>query len=249
MHLIQIKIKPEALELTREYYDSRAIPMLHKVKGCLFARLIQNRSEKTELISLTLWESREYAEKYQDSPVLQHMVADFTPYLAESSEWKVQLSESMELELKPAAEEPVIQSFPVSAREKLKPPTQLESAPMYVRIVSHNLQKGKLEEFKKLYIKEIIPVLQRTQGCLYAYLMENLQFGEKIISVTIWENHQAAEDYEKTGQFNNLIDKVKHTFSSLYRWKMTLTKVSGRELKTSEDMKVDHYQIVSGQEF
>lgn len=249
MHLIQLKVKPEALALSREYYDSRALPMLHRVKGILFARLIQNRNVKNELISMTLWDKKEDAEAYQDSSVFRQFMAEYTPYLAESSEWKVQLSEKGEIEYKPAAEEPVIQSFPVSTQKDLKSPLPAPSPKMCARVVSIKLHKGKLGEFRTLYKEKIIPALEKTKGCLYAYLMDNLGEGEAIISVTIWDSREAAEEYEKSGKFDYLIDKVKHTFSRLYQWKMSLSKESGQEAKTSDDLKVDHYKIVSGQEF
>ncbi|MCK4890706.1 MAG: antibiotic biosynthesis monooxygenase, partial [Candidatus Aminicenantes bacterium] len=117
----------------------------------------------------------------------------------------------MELEYKPVSEKPVIQSFPVFTQKNLKSSISTGTSPMYVRILSHKLQKGKLKEFENLYKTEVIPVLQKTDGCLYAYLMENIKEGEEVISVTIWESSKAAEEYEKGGIFNSLTDKIKHT--------------------------------------
>jgi len=247
MRLLQLKAKPEGLELSRDFYDSTVIPRLRTVKGCRFARLIQNRQDKTELISMTLWESEKEAEDFEKSPVFEQIMFDIKPLLAESSEWKVQLSEKMELEYKPEIEEPTVQSFPVSTQKDLKSEKPCDSSPVYMRIVSHKLQKGKLSEFKTLYRKEIIPVLQKIEGCCYAYLMENLQSGEEILSVTIWDSRWSAEDYERSGQFDRLVEKVKHTFSQLNQWKMALSKDPDRKAKTSDDTKVDHYQIVSKQ--
>ncbi|MCK5222350.1 MAG: antibiotic biosynthesis monooxygenase, partial [Candidatus Aminicenantes bacterium] len=65
MQFLQLNVKPEALELSRNYYFETVLPRLHVVKGCLFAHLIQNQLERTELISMTLWEKREDAEEYQ----------------------------------------------------------------------------------------------------------------------------------------------------------------------------------------
>ncbi len=247
MRLFRLKVKPEGLDLSQTYYDTTILPRLHTVKGCRFACLIQNQLDKTELISLTLWETEKDDEDFDKSPVFEQILAELTPLLAESSEWKIQLSEKMELEYKPEIEEPLIQSFPVSTQKDLKTAKPCDSSPVYVRIVSHRLQKGKLDEFRTLYRKEIIPVLQKIEGCCYAYLMENLQSGEEILSVTIWDSRWAAEDYERSGQFDTLVEKVKHTFSQLTQWKMALSKDPDRKAKTSDDMKVDHYQIVSKQ--
>jgi len=249
MRFLQLNVKPEALELSRDYYFEAVLPRLYAVKGCMFAHLIQNQLRKTELISMTLWEKREDAEEYQNSPVFKQLMAEFSPYLDESNEWKIQLSEKMELEYKPVSDEPVIQSYSVFTKKNLKSPVSSGSSPMFVRILSHKLQKGKLKEFEKLYKTEVIPALQQTAGCLYAYLMENLREGEEVISVTIWESRKAAEDYEKSSIFNTLTDKIKHTFSRLYQWKMELSKESGRKAITSDDMSLSKYTIVTGRHF
>ncbi|MCK4836931.1 MAG: antibiotic biosynthesis monooxygenase [Candidatus Aminicenantes bacterium] len=249
MRLLQVKVKPEGLELARDYYESTVVPRLRTIKGCQFARLIQNRSEPSNIISMTLWENQEDAEAYQKSPVYEQLMAEFSDFLDESSVWKIQLSEKMELEYKPETEEPVIQAFPVTTQKNLLTPETCKPSPLFVRIVSHKIQKGKMGEFRTLYRKEVIPTLEKTRGCCSAYLMENMQNGEEIISITIWENHLAAEDYEKSGQFQHLIDKVKHCYTKLYQWKMALSEESREQAKTSDDMKIDHYKVVSGQEF
>ena len=46
-----------------------------------------------------------------------------------------------------------------------------------------------------------------------------------------------------------MIDKVKHTFSEFYRWKMALEKNTGQQVKTSEDLKINKYSLVSGKSF
>lgn len=249
MQFLQLNVKPEGLELSRNYYSETVLPRLHDVKGCLFAHLIQDQFNKTELISMTMWEKREDAEEYQNSPVYKQLMVEFSPFLAESNEWKIQLSEKMELEYKPVSEKPVIQSFPVFTQKNLKSSISTGTSPMYVRILSHKLQKGKLKEFENLYKTEVIPVLQKTDGCLYAYLMENIKEGEEVISVTIWESSKAAEEYEKGGIFNSLTDKIKHTFSRFYQWKMELSKESERKAVTSDDMSLSKYTIVTGKQF
>jgi quinol monooxygenase YgiN len=248
MRLLYLNLQPEGISLARTYYDSAVLPRLRTVPGCLFARLIQNHTKKSEMISMTLWKKKEDAEFYHNSPVFEQLMIEFKPFLAESSVWKIQLSEKMELEYKPEIEEPVIQALPVSTLANFKTIKPCDSSPIFVRIVSHRLQKGKLDEFRNLYQHHIVPALEKTPGCCYAYLMENLQNGEEIVSVTIWDSRLAAEEYEKSGKFDSLVDRVKHTFSELFQWKMSLASDSDRQAKTSDDMKVDHYQVVNKQE-
>lgn len=249
MRLLELKVNPEGQDLAQAYYRDTVIPRLKTMKGCLFARLIQNRSEPSEFISMTLWESKEDAEAYQHSPVYQQLMAEIATILDESSVWKIRLSKDLELQYQAETPEPVVRSFPISTQVDLKSPPAGETAPRYVRIFSHRVEPGKLEEFKRLYQEEIIPVLQKTPGCLYAYMCENLQNGEEVVSFTVWKSRQAEEEYEKSGEFQKLVDRVKHTYSQLLQWKMSLARESGVKARTSDDLKIDRYQEVIGEEF
>ncbi len=249
MRFLQLNVNQEALMLSRNYYSETVLPRLHTVKGCLFAHLIQSQIKETELISLTLWAKKEDAEEYQNSPVFKQLMEEFLPYLDGSNEWKIHLSDKMELEYKPVSEEPVIRAYQVSSQKNLKSSPLSDSAQMYVRIVSHTVQSGKLDEFENLYKTEIIPVLQKTDGCLCAYMLKNFQKADEVFSVTIWESSKSAEEYEKAGIFNSLLDKLKHTFSRLYQWKMELANESDKKAVTSDDMSISKYTIVTGKQF
>jgi len=41
--------------------------------------------------------------------------------------------------------------------------------------------------------------LQETIGCRYAYLIESMQQNNELISVTIWDKLEDAQNYEKSG--------------------------------------------------
>jgi heme-degrading monooxygenase HmoA len=117
---------------------------------------------------------------------------------------------------------------------------------MYVRIVSHILQKEKIEEFRNIYSEKIIPSLQHTKGCQYAYLVESMHQTNEVISLSIWDSKADAEAYEKSGLFEQLLDELRPTFSKFYQWKMALKKNSTKIVKTSEDLKISDYKVVTG---
>jgi quinol monooxygenase YgiN len=251
MRLLQSKVKPEAVEKLGEFYETKVIPELQKIKGCMFAGLIQDRTRPGTGFSMTLWQTKEDAEAYEKSGVSQDFLKKAAPYLSESSEWKVRLSEDLELTYGPVPEEPIIKSYPVKAQKPVKSPVQAEITQMHTRIVSLKVQEEKIEEFNDIYNREIIPALQATDGCLYAYLMESIQEKRQgeVISITIWENREKAEQYEKSGEFNRLVEKVKHTFTTLSQWQMSLEKEQGKQAKTSDDLSVSHYTMVAGKQF
>jgi quinol monooxygenase YgiN len=246
MRLVQTKIKPDKLSELRQHYNENVIPALKKMPGCLHACLIHDVQQPEEAISLTLWSTQEHAEAYEQSGMFQQLIQTAQPYLADASEWKIQLTKELKLEYLPVPEEPVVQSYTVAATmdEKMLPQEQADL--MYLRIVSPKIKPGKLDEFKKLYVEEIIPALRATKGCRYAYLTESIKDKNEVISVTIWDSKQDAENYEQSGRFGELVEKTKHTFSELYQWKMALEKEFSGRVTTSEDLTVQHYDIVTG---
>jgi heme-degrading monooxygenase HmoA len=249
MRFLQLKIKPDNIIVFKEFYESDVMQELHNTPGCLFAGLIKSKPEENEFISLTFWETQEQAEKYETSGAFKKLFEQARPYLFESAEWKVQLSEDMELKYGPVEEEPVIKKYVVAAQNSDNDDFKMHSSNMYVRILSLIIQEDKLVEFKKLYSEIIIPALRSVKGCRYIYLTESVSEKNEFISVTVWDSKQDADEYEASGKFQDLTNKVKHTFSQLYLWKMSLEKDYKAQVRTSEDFKVELYNIVTGKSF
>jgi heme-degrading monooxygenase HmoA len=248
MRLVQLNVEAQHKSEFNSVYQKEVIDRLHKTSGCRFVGLIESGTEESEFISLTLWDTQEQAEDYENSGVYSELLGKVKPYLQGSSEWKIQLSENLELEYKPVAEEPVIKKYSVQAQADKIAGNNIDSR-LYVRIVSLSIQDGKEDEFKKIYTAEIIPALLSTQGCKYAYLTQSIQDLSGFISVTIWDSKEDAENYESSGKFKELVDKASYTFSQFYRWKMALERDYDANIKTSEDMKVESYNLVTGKNF
>lgn len=249
MRLLQIKIKPEKLPELQQFYETTVIPALQNLPGCRHASLIHGARHEDECISLTLWNSRENAEAYARSNLFQQLLQASQSFLADSPEWKIQLSDDLKLEYLPVPEEPVVKSYAVDTTTDTKALPEAQTAFMYLRIVSAKIKPGKLEEFRRLYAEEIIPALRNVPGCRYAFLTESLEAQSEVISVTIWDTRQEAENYEQSGLFDQLTQKVKHTFSELYQWKMALEQAHRGQAATSEDLTVKHYSVVTGKSF
>jgi len=249
MRFLQLKIKPDSVNSFKDFYESDVMYELHNTPGCLFAGLIKSKPEENEFISLTFWETQEQAEQYETIGAFKKLFEQAKAYLFESTEWKVQLSEDMELKYGPVEEEPVIKKYVVAAQNSDGDEFLTHSSNMHVRVLSLIIQVDKLEEFKKLYSEIIIPALKSVKGCRYIYLTESISEKNEFISVTIWDSKEDADKYESTGKFQELTNKVKHTFSQLYLWKMSLEKDYNAKVKTSEDFKVELYNIVTGKSF
>jgi len=249
MRLVQAKFKPDSLPHIQKTYEEKIIPQLQKTQGCLCACLIQSEHNKNEGLSLTLWDSQTDAETYDKSGLFLELFGKIKPYLSDSSEWKIQLSEDMKLEYQPVPDEPIVKSFTTTAHSDKQIPDHDTTSLMYLRISSAKIQPDKMEEFRKIYVEEIIPVLQTVSGCRYAFLTENVEKENEAISITIWDSKQAAIEYETSRLFEKLSDKAKHTFSGLYQWKLALEREHPAKVKTSEDLTVETYNVVTGKNF
>jgi quinol monooxygenase YgiN len=248
MRLTQLKVRPDGIPNLGDAYLEHVIPRLQKIPGCRCANLMQNRSHPEVVISLTLWDSAENAESYEQSTEFREIMTGIEPYLAESAEWKIRLSENLELEYAPVVEEPSIASYRIEARSNHDTPP-FGMGKMYTRIVSHNVQPDRVDEFKQIYREQILPALHNTEGCSYAYLMQSAKSENELISITIWDSQETAEQYESSGQYQAFLSKLKHTFSKLYQWKMALERDKDLQVKTSDDVSLAHYTVVAGKCF
>lgn len=247
MRLFHLKARSDNIDdITRSFYDAIVISELQKIDGCLFAGLLKSNSDPREGISLTLWDTMQHAETYEKSGLFEKLIEQAKPFLAESTEWKVKLSEDLELEYEAEEDELDLEHYNVTVHERVKDDLFKQHSKMYIRIVSHILQKEKIEEFRDIFSEKVIPVLQKTQGCRYAYLIESIHQENEVISLSIWDSKEDAEAYEKSGQFDKLINELRPTFSQFYQWKMALEKSSTQKASTSDDLKVTNYQVVTG---
>ncbi len=249
MRLLQLNINPEHGDRFKAFYIDKVYPQLQKMKGCLFAGLMKGSADGTEIISITFWETQEQADSYEKSIVFTNLLSEAKPFLGDSNEWKVQLSDKMELEYAPVHEEPVVKKYSAAIDKEDYQKAKIAGTQMYVRIVSLKIQQDKLEEFKSLYSDVVMKALNQTPGCKFVFLTESLTEVNEFLSVTIWDSKEDANRYEDSGKFEELINIVKHTFSQFYLWKMALEKEYSAKIKTTDDLKVENYNLVTGKSF
>jgi len=249
MRLVQVEVRTGALTNLCDHYSRHVIPALQQTKGCRYAGLLQSAHHPERCISLTLWDSPEDAHAYESGGAYRQLLDETRPYLSESSEYKMQLSQDLTLEYVPVAQEPVVKDYPITARSEMTSSGQPAGNAMWLRIVSLKVLPGKLDEYTRLYAKHSIPALRNVRGCRYVYLLESGDESHEVLSVTSWESKQDAEAYEKSGLFERLLELQKHTLSGLYQWKKSLGKEQASHSATSEDVMVEHYTVLTGQNF
>lgn len=248
LRLVQTRVTPDRMGEMRSRYAGEIMPALRGTPGCLHAGLWQSVSHEEQVVSLTLWESREDAEAYERSGVFKKLLDVARPLFAELGEWKLQLSEDLRLEYGPETVEPEVLGY-----DQVPDATPEFGAPLhdvcpFFRIVSMVVAGGKAEEFRLLYRNEVVPVLRRVPGCCHIQLAQSASDPAEFISFTVWKDKAAAEAYERSGLFTELRRKLAPALSSLYQWKLERGEGSA-PVATSEDSAVHAYRLIVGESF
>ncbi|HEV2480948.1 MAG TPA: antibiotic biosynthesis monooxygenase [Puia sp.] len=74
-----------------------------------------------------------------------------------------------------------------------------------------------VEDFKKMYREQILPVIRNQKGNLGAWLLEPMNEKDQFISLTEWISMADAEQYESSGTYLELVNKVKSRFAGDYQ--------------------------------
>jgi heme-degrading monooxygenase HmoA len=228
-------------------YPAIVIAELSRTPGCLYAGLLQSVDNPDLGISLTLWNSASDAASYEMTGAYHKLLDLSRPFLAESPEWSVHMSDDFRLEYSPVEEEPPISRYESTLGADPSVFTPTGKGRLYLRILSLHVRSGMLDEFTSLYRGEIIPGLRRVPGCRFAFLTGRSTDSQELISVTIWNSKSDAEKYETDGEFAAMNERIGHTLENSTRWKTDEQKVE-RTLG-SDDMSVSGYTLIVGQVF
>lgn len=101
---------------------------------------------------------------------------------------------------------------------------------MVVRLVQMHVKPDRTAEFQRLYEENAVPALERQTRCRYAALVQNIQYQEEAISLTLWDNKDDCAAYEESGIYSTLIDQSKPFFVEGEEMRMQLTADAQLEL-------------------
>lgn len=248
MRFVRMNTVADKVTTLINFYDKAIVPVLQNTQGCRYAWLIQNTRRGSELISMTLWDKITDAEEYEKSGRFRQLYDKVRPLLEDASEWKIQLTADFTLEYKPESDEPQVDSYTITYMQDEELPELKKFTPMYIRMLSARVVLGRYDEVREIYKREIGPGLQNIPGCKYAFLTQNLRRQDEVFSITIWENKQAADNYERSGMFDEYVGKIKHLFSDLSQSKMELKEQSDKKIITSDDPILEQYRVVTGKD-
>lgn len=246
VRFVKLRIKPGMEAAYERYFSTHDAPTMMQNDGCLFAHLVQDESDRDSFIALSFWKSEAHAREYEESGRYAALIARNRPFLEDSAEWRMQLTENLELSYVPVAIEPEVEAFDVAASTIDDVPDERGLSHMYLRIVEGKTDSGMVEDFASAYRQHVIPALRQVDGCRYAYLAAGRNENE-IMSVTLWESKAHAIAYESSGRFGELLATVRPWMSSLTQWKMALDPSKQSMTVTSEDIAVRGFRVLGGE--
>jgi quinol monooxygenase YgiN len=115
---------------------------------------------------------------------------------------------------------------------------------MYMRMLHARLKPGSLSQLRDYYVGRVIPVFQRTTGCLYAGLMQSTVRPDECISMTLWRTSEDAEAYGQSEIFHIMVNEIKVYLSESSEYTIRLSEDLTLEcVPVSADPEVETYEI------
>ncbi len=232
MRFARLSVKPERRADLREFFAKEVEPKLRLLPGCLCAGMFNDYMSMQNVISLTLWQSAADAATYESTgyPELLQSIAD---YLVTPIEWKVQLTHDLTVEFGPVDAKPEVEIFTVVEGSAETVPFEISE--LYLRFVSATVRNGHFNMLRSVYTSEVIPILRKQSGFRYAFLAESTVQINESLSVTMWEDEQAAYRYEQSGQFTKAVSLVRPVLSDFQQWRLALDAFEYDEQLANDD--------------
>lgn len=233
MRFLRLRAREEKLPELKRFYVEQVLPALQITEGCLYAALLQQTVHPDECVSLTLWRDRETQETYESTPVYKRLLEKCEPFLQSSEALKVRSFVTRRSE-----EGPESRSYRVETG--IEEPWEEVPEKIYLRIVSVAVKPGSVDEFKRLYLEHVVPTLTDVEGCYRVFLVEEPDDPHKLLSITVWESEERAIRYELAGIFEELSNRLRHTFEDLQAWRLASAEGSS----TVDGLQVRGYNLM-----
>ena len=121
---------------------------------------------------------------------------------------------------------------------------------MFMRIVEAEVKQGNEPALESVYEDYVIPSLEKSDGCLFAGLLQSVDRFSCYASLTLWESEQKIRDYINSGTYEKNLEQIRPWLETSSEWKIQLTKEDTLEYApVSQVPAVKSYPIEPGIEF
>lgn len=85
---------------------------------------------------------------------------------------------------------------------------------MYARLTFIEIDPKDAKELSSIYNTEIVAAIRDFKGLQDVYLLEPTDGSGEVISITTWKSKADADEYENSGTYRKLVDKLKDKYLS-----------------------------------
>ncbi len=247
LRIVRLQSAEDKLPLMREFYGRSVLPVLRMAGGCRFAGLLQSTVTAHDMVSLTLWESRECAETYEREGLYDRLLDETEAVLEASEDAALPEGSGAHRTVPLTIPDPPVETYNVELARGASAFSPESGPPSFVRMVSIQIADGRIEDFRHRFHDEIVPALEATPGCRGMFLVESVRNRLRALSVTVWDSEADSIRYEASGAFESLARRLEGTYSPLYR------RASGPATDESgphplhRELDVSTYQLMVGE--
>jgi len=237
-------IRAEESEKNAETYARSVLTALRSTRGCAFASLLQNTDNAQECISLTIWNSRKDSDEYEKSGLYMRLVDSLRPFFAESTEWKLELSENLSLEYTPIKVEPTVERFeePVASSENI---SGLKAKPFAAHILTLIVQEDQSRAFESIFSSEIHPRYKMHKGFIDLILVHE---HHKFHIISFWDETVDLQSSSGSYSINQLLESIYKILPPFVRWRVSRGSATHASV-SSEDLKETTYRCLTAEWF
>jgi heme-degrading monooxygenase HmoA len=85
---------------------------------------------------------------------------------------------------------------------------------MFARLTFIDVTPEHQDDFKQIYEQEIVSVVRSQKGNIGIWLLEPTDNSEQYISLSEWLSKADADEYEASGTYRKLVDRLKHAYKN-----------------------------------
>ena len=114
---------------------------------------------------------------------------------------------------------------------------------MFMRFVNLKVKEGRLRDLARFYEDRVIPAIQDSGGCLYASLLQPSDDDQECVSMTIWRSNAAAEAYETSGVYDELLDDSDEFLAEVSEGRVQSASEQSGAFPVLQDPEVESYPV------
>ena len=114
---------------------------------------------------------------------------------------------------------------------------------MFMRFVNLKVKEGRQPDLAQFYEDRVIPALKEAKGCLYASLLRPSDDDQESVSMTMWRSREAAESYETSGVYDDLLDEADDFLAEISEGRVQSSSEASGTFTALQDPEVEAYPV------